>query len=167
MYSHYWAYLPNHPRYAQAWPTIVADTGRIIDRVRQAGIVIAGPDGSRRPSLDISEGIAFNGDAGSDLDGEPFQLLAPLPLIRQGTRTATAFCKTSRVAPAGCDSSSMLHLGTSTMRPALRLYVLVEDHPKQHARTFRELSNGRHRHRLRPAVGLREPRLAPGGQRRR
>jgi len=91
-----WAYQPSHSAYAQAWPTILADTRRIIDRVRQAGIVIAGPDGYRRPVLDAGEGIELNGDATSDLNGEPFQLLAPLPTVGTGTPTATAFCKTGR-----------------------------------------------------------------------
>jgi len=95
-YTHYWAYQPSHPAYATAWPTIIADSRAIIDRVRQAGIVIAGPDGHRRPILDPTDGIGFNGDATSDLDGDPFQLLAPLPAIRSGTPTATAFCKTGR-----------------------------------------------------------------------
>jgi len=95
-YTHYWAYQPSLPRYAQAWPTILADTRAIINRVRQAGIVIAGPDGHRRPVLDDRDGIAFNGDATTDLDCDTFQLLSPLPTIRSGTPTATAFCKTWR-----------------------------------------------------------------------
>ncbi len=96
MYSHYWAYQPSHPAYAKAWPTILDDTRRIIEHVRQAGTVIAGPDGHRRPILDPTDGVEFNGDATSDLDGEPFQLLAPLSPVSGGTPTATAFCKTSR-----------------------------------------------------------------------
>jgi len=91
-YTSYWAYRPSHPAYAQAWPTVLADTRRIIDRVRQAGIVIAGPDGRRRPILDEVDGIAFNGDASTDLDYETFQLLAPLPPVPAGVPIATGFC---------------------------------------------------------------------------
>jgi hypothetical protein len=95
-YTHHWAYQPSHPSYRQAWPAILADTRAIIDRVRQAGIVIAGADGHRRPMLDDRDGIEFNGHASSDLDCQAFQLLAPLPPIPAGTPTATAFCKTNR-----------------------------------------------------------------------
>jgi hypothetical protein len=95
-YTHYWAYQPSHPAYARAWPAILADTRAIINRVRQAGIVIADPDGHHRPILDDRDGVGFNGDATSDLDAEAFQLLAPLPTIPAGTPTATAFCKTNR-----------------------------------------------------------------------
>ncbi len=95
-YTNCWAYQPTHPAYANAWPTILDDTRTIINRVRKAGIVIAGPDGHCRPILDPTDGIGFNGDATSDLDCEAFQLLAPLSAIRRGTPTATAFCKTNR-----------------------------------------------------------------------
>jgi hypothetical protein len=96
MYTHYWVYLPGHPRYIQAWPTILDDTRRIIAQVREAGIVIAGPDGYRRPTLDPADGIGFNGDATSDLDGAPFHLLAPLPAHPHGIPAAGAFCATRR-----------------------------------------------------------------------
>jgi hypothetical protein len=94
MYRHRWAYQPNHPGYAHAWPTILADSRRIIEAVRRAGIVVAGPDGYRRPVLDGREGLDLNGDATSDLAGEAFQLLAPLPVLPQGRPTVTAFCTT-------------------------------------------------------------------------
>lgn len=96
MYRHHWAYQPSHPDYAHAWPTILADSRRIIEAVRHAGIVIAGPDGYRRPTLDPEEGLALNGDATTDLAGEAFQLIAPLPVLPQGRPTATAFCTTGR-----------------------------------------------------------------------
>ena len=96
MYTHYWVYLPSHPRYAQAWPTILADTRSIIEQVRHAGIVIAGPDGYRRPTLDPAEGIGFNGDATSDLDGAAFHLLAPLPAHLQAIPAAGSSCTTRR-----------------------------------------------------------------------
>jgi hypothetical protein len=96
MYTHYSAYLPSHPHYIQAWPTILDNTRRIIAQVRHAGIVIAGPDGYRRPILDPADGIGFNEDATSDLDGAPFQLLAPLPAHPHGIPAAGASCTTRR-----------------------------------------------------------------------
>ncbi|MEJ3741790.1 hypothetical protein WEI85_00610 [Actinomycetes bacterium KLBMP 9797] len=96
MYRHQWAYQPSHPDYVAAWPTILDDTRRIIGRVRQVGIVIAGPDGYGRPTLDNADGIELNGDATTDLDGEAFRLLAPLPAHPRGTPTATAACSTGR-----------------------------------------------------------------------
>jgi hypothetical protein len=77
MTTHSWAYQPSHLAYRQAWPTIVGDARRIIDHVRRLGIVIAGPDGLRTPVLNQQVGIGFNGDASTDLAGEPFTLLAP------------------------------------------------------------------------------------------
>ena len=94
MYTHYWAYLPSHPHYIRAWSTILDNTRRIIEQVRRAGIVIAGANGYRRPMLDAADGIGFNGDATSDLDGAPFQLLAPLPADPHGVPTAEASCTT-------------------------------------------------------------------------
>ena len=96
MYTHHWVYQPGHPRYHQVWPTILEDSRRIIEQVRHAGIVIAGPDGYRRPALDPADGIGFNGDATSDLDGNPFQLLAPLPTHPRGIPTARTSCTTRR-----------------------------------------------------------------------
>jgi len=95
-YTHYWAYLPTHPDYATAWPTILADTHRIIEWAHRAGIVIAGPNGRGRPVLDRERGIEFNGAATRDLDCDSFQLLAPLPAVRGGEPLAAAFCKTWR-----------------------------------------------------------------------
>ncbi len=82
-----------HPDYATAWPGIIDDTRRIIDVVRASGVVIAGPDGYRRPVLDPVEGIAFNGDATTDLDYETFLLTPPLPADRART---VGVCKTGR-----------------------------------------------------------------------
>jgi len=95
-YAHRYAYLPGHPAYRAAWPTIVADTRRIFDHVRTAGIVLAGPDGLREPVCDPHEDIAFNGDATRSLHGDPMQLLAPLPRHPRGIPIATAFCTTGR-----------------------------------------------------------------------
>jgi len=96
MYRHHWAYQPSHPDYARLWPQILHDTRLIIERVRQAGIVIAGPDGYRRPTLEVADGIEFNGDATTDLDGDAFRLLAPVPVHPRGRPTATAVCGTGR-----------------------------------------------------------------------
>jgi hypothetical protein len=96
MYGHYWAYQFTHPGYQQAWPTILDDTRRIIDRVRLDGTVIAGPDGYRRPVLDPDEGIEFNGDATTDLNYDAFQLLPPMPTSTVRPPTATASCRTNR-----------------------------------------------------------------------
>ena len=96
MYRHHWAYQPSHSDYAHAWPTILADSRRIIERVRHAGIVIAGPDGYRRPLLDATDAVSFNGDASTDLAGDTFTLLAPLPNHPQGMPVATASCATNR-----------------------------------------------------------------------
>lgn len=91
-YTHYWSVQRSHPDYATAWLTIIDDTRRIIDAVRATGVVIAGPDGYRRPVLDPAEGIAFNGDATTDLDYEAL-VLRPPSLALGYTR---AFCKTGR-----------------------------------------------------------------------
>ena len=77
-YSHYWSVQRAHPAYTAAWPTIIEDTRRIITAVRNLGVVIGGPDGTRRPILDPTEGIAFNGDATTDLDYETFELAPPV-----------------------------------------------------------------------------------------
>jgi|SRR6266542_4392752 len=75
---------------------MLADTRRIIDQVRGLGIVIAGPDGRRAPVLDPGEDMGLNGDASTDLAGEPFILLAPLPEHPRGHPTATASITTNR-----------------------------------------------------------------------
>jgi hypothetical protein len=91
-YSHYWSVPPGDPRYAAKWPGIVEDTRRIVAAVRDMGVVIAGPDGRRRPVLDPAGGIAFNGDATTDLDYETFALAAP----GFGGPPRPEFCKTGR-----------------------------------------------------------------------
>jgi hypothetical protein len=93
-YAHRYAYLPGDPRYAQAWPQILTDTATIIEHVRRAGIVIAGPAGYRRPILDQLDGIGCNGDATTDLDADPFTVLAPLPTSR--APVTSAVCRTGR-----------------------------------------------------------------------
>ena len=92
-YTHHWSIPLAHPDYAKAWPGIIDDTRRIIDAVRATGVVIAGPDGYRRPILDTTQGIAFNGDATTDLDYETFVIAPPVPADRPRT---FGFCKTGR-----------------------------------------------------------------------
>ncbi|HLL66481.1 MAG TPA: hypothetical protein VK453_12140 [Micromonosporaceae bacterium] len=93
-YSHYWTMPPGHRAYVTAWATIVADTRRIIDAVREHGVVIAGPDGWRRPTLDPHEhGIAFNGDASTDLAADTFALAPPLAIAP--AHPAPFCCKTN------------------------------------------------------------------------
>ncbi len=104
MSTHSWAYQPSHPAYRTAWPTILHDTRR-----RQYGIVIAGADGRRSPTLDIGEDIEFNGDATTDLAGSPFALLAPLPSHPRGRPTATASCTTNRKPYALAVTAVLLH----------------------------------------------------------
>lgn len=89
-YTHYWVAPTADPDYAAAWPAILTDTRAIVTAVRAAGIVIAGPDGYRRPLLD-DDGIAFNGDATSDLDYDIFALAPPGAPPGHGD----AFCKTA------------------------------------------------------------------------
>ena len=91
-YTHYWSVQRSHPNYATAWPTLIDDTRRIIDAVRATGVVIAGPDGYRRPILDPAKGIALNGDATTDLDYEALVLQPPSP----ARGYMWAFCKTGR-----------------------------------------------------------------------
>jgi hypothetical protein len=92
-YTHYWNTAHTHPAYATTWPAIIEDTRRIINAVRATGVVIAGPHGYRRPLLHPGDGIAFNGDATTDLDYGPFTLSPPLPAERRRT---VEFCKTGR-----------------------------------------------------------------------
>lgn len=95
-YSHYWT-VPRADRdYVAAWPTILDDTRRIIDAVRAHGVVIAGYDGWRRPTLHADgHGIAFNGDASTDLDADAFTVAPPLPLAPAHVRPLNV-CKTNR-----------------------------------------------------------------------
>lgn len=95
-YSHYWT-VPRADRdYVAAWPTILDDTRRIIDLVREHGVVIAGYDGWRRPTLHVGgHSIALNGDASTDLDADTFALTSPLPFAPGRARTVNV-CKTNR-----------------------------------------------------------------------
>ena len=95
-YTHSWCVPLAHRDYLAVWPAIVEDTRRIIDAVRGHGIVIAGYDGWRRPTLDSDgHGIAFNGDASTDLDADTFRLTPPMPVMAPLQRPVN-FCKTNR-----------------------------------------------------------------------
>jgi hypothetical protein len=74
-YRHFWVYDPTEHCWAATWPTIVADTARVLDRTTELGITIYGPDGHGAPILDTDGGIAFNGAAGEQAD--PLRLTAP------------------------------------------------------------------------------------------
>ena len=91
-YAHRYAYLPADPRWAQAWPQILDDARTIVEQVRRLGVVIAGPDGLRRPIFDPAFGLEFNGDATSDLAGDIFTVMAPL--FTDPTVSAQAICRT-------------------------------------------------------------------------
>jgi hypothetical protein len=92
-YTHYWSASYGDPAYAAAWPAIIGDTRRIIEAVRARGIVIAGPDGYRRPIIDQDRmGVAFNGDATTDLDAESFEIEVPAP--SSPAQPQVQFCKT-------------------------------------------------------------------------
>jgi len=91
-YAHRYAYLPADPRWVQAWPQILDDARTIVEQVRRLGVVIAGPDGLRRPVFDPAMGVQFNGDATSDLAGDTFTVMAPL-FTHPGV-TAQAMCRT-------------------------------------------------------------------------
>ena len=92
-YSHRYAYLPAHPAWVQAWPRILDDARAIVEQVRRSGVVIAGPDGLRRPVFDPAFGLDFNGDATTDLAGDTFTIMAPL--FTHPTVSAQARCHTS------------------------------------------------------------------------
>jgi hypothetical protein len=91
-YTHRYAYLPADPRWVQAWPQILANTRTIVEHVRRTGVVIAGPDGLRRPVFDPAFGVEFNGDATTDLAGDTFTMMAPL--FTRRTVSAQAACAT-------------------------------------------------------------------------
>ncbi|MEU8001573.1 hypothetical protein AB0B66_10470 [Catellatospora sp. NPDC049111] len=67
-----------HSDYAAAWPQIVEDVQRIVDDCAELGIVIAGPDGTGDPQIDIANGICFNGDADTDSSNSPLRIPPPL-----------------------------------------------------------------------------------------
>ncbi|WP_436536031.1 hypothetical protein [Actinoplanes sp. HUAS TT8] len=93
-YTHYWSVLVNDPGYQHMWPQLVADTARIIDAVRRAGIAIAGPHGWGLPVLDPGCAISFNGAAEPGLSADTFTLAAPTIDEERPVWTAN-FCKTN------------------------------------------------------------------------
>jgi hypothetical protein len=91
-YAHRFAYLPADPAWVQAWPQILDDARIIVERVRRLGVVIAGPDGLRRPIFDPGMGLEFNGDATTDLAGDAFTVMAPL--FTRPTVSVQGMCRT-------------------------------------------------------------------------
>src|SRR5262245_1645579 len=93
-YTHYWSLLAHDPAYQQVWPQLVGDTARIIDAVRRAGIVIAGPHGWGLPILDPACDISFNGTAEAELSADTFTFPAP-SFDDERPVWAANFCKTN------------------------------------------------------------------------
>src|SRR6266545_4647011 len=86
-YAHRYAYLPADPRWARVWPQILEDARTIVEQVRRTGVVIAGPDGLRRPIFDPGFGVEFNGDATTALaicrtGAKPYDLAVAALLLR-------------------------------------------------------------------------------------
>lgn len=97
-YTHYYRYASRHPSFQAAWPLMVADARRVIERVRSTGVFISGFDG--RPAASIDR-IAFAGDDDNELSGESFVITTKLDDLydwehdEQGV--VTVFCKTERL----------------------------------------------------------------------
>jgi hypothetical protein len=94
-YTHYYRYQLSGAVYAAAWPRILDDTARIIHRVEQDGIRIAGPHGHGRPLLDGEDGLHLDGDAAAHANFTTFSLMAPMPDVGC-TVVADASCTTGR-----------------------------------------------------------------------
>lgn len=96
-YTHYYRYVPEHPGFRAAWPRMVEDADRIIERVRSTGIFITGFDG--KPAAGVDR-IAFAGDDDNELSGESFVITPKLadldPWEREKQGVVTNFCKTER-----------------------------------------------------------------------
>jgi hypothetical protein len=97
-YRHFWVYRSTEHRYAARWPTILADTARILARTADLGIIICGPDGHGAPVVDTHRGIAFNGDTSGHT--EPLRLSTPhrnpYPSPCGIPAPATGSCQTGR-----------------------------------------------------------------------
>jgi hypothetical protein len=93
-----WAYRPTEHHWAAAWPTILADTARILTRTTDLGIMVGGPHGHGAPILDTHRGIAFNGTGGDH--AQALRLAAPhrnpYPSPCGIPAPATGLCQTGR-----------------------------------------------------------------------
>jgi hypothetical protein len=96
-YAHAYTSRPHHPGYAAAWPQLLSDIDRILDRVRAAGIGVTGPVGGR-PLVDPYRGVAFDGDASRNLAHDTFALAGPwTPTTTKRGRQQRAICATNRL----------------------------------------------------------------------
>lgn len=100
-YSQHFTFQPGSRRFADAWPSIVADTNKIVDFIQQSGVALHGPDGVGEPVIDMREGIAINGDAQDTtcyahhpIPTAATPLLIPAPQLV--TATAPADCRVWR-----------------------------------------------------------------------
>jgi hypothetical protein len=96
-YTHHYRYSPEHPSFRDAWPQMVTDAQRIVDRVQDAGVIILGFDGIPPVS---ATGIAFGGDYTQELTAESFIISPSLERLRpwhyNGAGVVQTFCKTER-----------------------------------------------------------------------
>lgn len=76
-YTHQFTCQPGSRQYAQTWPQIVEDTGRILETVRRHAIAVCGPGGTGVPIVDVATGILFGGDATAGQHHGAFRLPAP------------------------------------------------------------------------------------------
>lgn len=91
-YTHYFRFDSGDPAFVGAWPAMVADAERIVDRVRAAGVVIEGSDDGSPPVT--SEGIALGGSVEDEIDGEFFTLSPSSHRRKQKNKVVQGFCKT-------------------------------------------------------------------------
>ncbi|WP_412518935.1 hypothetical protein K8Z49_12845 [Actinomadura madurae] len=97
-YTHYYRYAPSDPAFRSAWPRIVADARRIVERVGAGGILLNDIPDDLPPVTD--ERILFTGSVADELDGEPLEIRPtadhPQPFQYDPPRSIRTFCKTNR-----------------------------------------------------------------------
>jgi hypothetical protein len=79
-YTHHFVCRPGTVQYADAWPTMIDDTRRILQAVGQLGITVCGPDGTGTPVVDPKLGIMVNGDHAAGQAVDPLRIPAPGPV---------------------------------------------------------------------------------------
>lgn len=96
-YTHYFAYDPLHPSFAEGWAQLVRDTRRIVDLVQHRGVILADANGREEPRVN-SRSIEFNGK-GPD-SHESFVIGPGEPVWGPGDKSERqfvwGFCKTAR-----------------------------------------------------------------------
>jgi hypothetical protein len=97
-YTHRYSYCTTAAAFQHAWPQMVADARRIVERVEAAGVVLRQPGDESPPVTD--ECILVNGEAAEELDGEPL-------VIRRTT---------GGMQPAGCDRTGNVRTFCKTHR---------------------------------------------------